>query len=464
MTLAQFFSILRARWVAAAMILIATLALALAWIALRPTQYTARTAVLVDVRSDPVGGQGSSGMIAPGYMATQIDIARSDRVAQRVVQMLQLDRSPEAVRQWQEATQGRGSATAWFARELQSSLDVKPARDTNIISITYTGSTPDEAKRIADSFAQAYLDTSLELKTEPARRYAAWFDEQLAASRKNLEAAQARLTDYQQRAGIVSDNQSLDFETARLNDISAQLTTVQGQTTESQNKRSGGETVADVMQNPLVNSLKSDLLKLETRIQESSANLGPSHPQMVRAQAELAALRSRLASETARVSSSIDTAYRVGKGRERELQGALAAQKARVLAINRQRGEHGVLLRELESAQRAYETVATSTSQAKLQSLTNQTNLMRLAPADEPITPTGPSGKQVLLIAGLGGLLLAIAGALLIELARRRIRTVLDLSAATHLPVLAIVPGNPRVISHRFRPVPPLALGHRSAQ
>ncbi|MDB5947493.1 MAG: lipopolysaccharide biosynthesis [Ramlibacter sp.] len=462
MTLAQFFSILRARWVASLMILVATLALALAWIALRPTQYTARTAVLVDVRSDPVSGASVPGMIAPSYMATQIDIARSDRVAQRVVQMLQLDRSPEATRQWQEATQGKGSSTAWFARELQASLDVKPARDTNIISIAYTGSTPDEAKRITDAFAQAYLDTSLELKTEPARRYAAWFEEQLGASRKNLEAAQARLTEYQQRAGIVTDNQAMDFETARLNDISAQLTTVQGQTTETQNKRGGMDTVSDVMQSPLINSLKTDVLKLETKIQESGANLGPSHPQMVRAQAELAALRSRLASETARIGTSIDTAYRVGKGRERELQGALAAQKARVLAINRQRGEHAVLVRELESAQRAYETVSTSTSQARLQSLTNQTNVMRLAPADEPITPTGPSGRQVLLIAAIGGLLLAIAGALLLELVRRRVRSVMDLSAATRLPVLAIVPGSPRAISHRFTPVPSLALGNRS--
>ncbi len=463
MTLAQFFSILRARWAPALMILIATLALALAWIALRPTLYTAHTSVLVDVRTDPVGGSPAAGMTVPSYMATQIDIARSDRVAQRVVQTLQLDRSPDATAQWQEATRGRGSSTAWFARELLSSLDVKPARETNIISIAYTGSTPEEAKRIADAFAQAYLDTTLELKTEPARRYASWFEEQLLASRKNLEKAQARLSEYQQKAGLVSDSQSMDFETARLNEISSQLTAVQGLTTESQSKRgAGGDTVSDVMQNPLVNSLKTEVLKLETRIQETGANLGPNHPQMVRAQAELAALRSRLASETAHVSSSIDTAYRVGKSRERELQGALAGQKSRVLAINRQRGEYAVLLRELESAQRAYETVATSTSQARLQSLTSQTNVMRLAMADEPITPTGPTGKQVLLIAAVGGLLLAIAGALLLELARRRIRSVMDLSIATRLPVLASVPGNPRAISHRFSPIPNLALGSRS--
>lgn len=464
MTLSQFFSILRARWLAAALILLATLALTVTWLMLRPTQYTARTAVLVDVRSsDPVGGSTLQGMIAPSYMATQIDIVRSDRVAQRVVQMLQLDRSPEIIEQWQKSTGGRSSVSAWLAHGLQGGLDVKPSRETNIITISWTGSTPQEAKRTADAFAQAFLEISLELKTEPARRYAVWFEEQLGVSRRNLEQAQARLSQYQQSAGIVSADQSVDYETARLNDISAQLTAIQGQTTESQSKRNAaGSSVADVMQSPLINGLKADIAKLEARIQESAANLGPSHPQMLRSQAELASLRSKLASETANITAAIHTAYQVGKGRERELQGALAGQKARVLALNKQRDQYNVLRRELESAQRAYDAVGVSTSQARMQSLSTQTNLMRLTQADEPLTPAGLTARQALLVAALGGTLLAVAGALLLELSQRRVRSVTDLSAATQLPVLAIVPGDPRVFARRLAGPRPLALANRS--
>lgn len=462
MSLAQFFSILRARWLTVFLVLFTTLAVAVAYTLLRPTKYTARTAVLVDAHADPVSGS-SQAMFAPSYLATQIDIVRSDRVAQRVVQMLGLDRSPEVIREWQEEAQGRGTPAVWAARELQIALEVKPAaRETSIISIAWTGPDAEQAKQTANAFAQAYLDTTLELKTEPARRYAVWFEEQLAASRKNIEQAQTKLSQYQQRAGIVADNQGLDFETARLNDISAQLTVVQGQTTESQSKRSArSETVVDIMQNPLINALKTDIAKAEAKIQESGANLGPGHPQMIRAQAELAALRSKLASETSRITSSIDTAYQVGVSRERELRGALAAQKARVLAINRQRDEHGVLRRELESAQRAYETVAASTAQARLQSLTNQTNVVRLAAADEPLKPSGLTRMQVFGIGALGGLLLGLAIALLLELLRRRVRSALDLSIATGLPVLAVLPGRPQAITHR-RPTPVLALANRS--
>jgi polysaccharide biosynthesis transport protein len=442
MTLHQFFSILRARRLLAGLIMLATLGLAVAWIALRPTYYAARAPVLVDVRTDPVGVNALQGMIAPSFMATQIDIVRSDRVAQRVVEMLRIDKQPKEMERWRDSTNGKGSPQAWFAHELQKKLDVKPARESNIINITWKGKSPDEAARVANAFAQAYLDTSLELKTDPARGYAVWFEDQVKTARQNLATAQAKLSSFQERTGLVSADEKGDYETARLNELSMQLTTVQGLTTESQGKRAAGrDTVADVMQSSLINTLRADVAKSEAKVQEGGAYLGPNHPQMQRMQAELGSLRSRLASETARITSSVDTSYQVNKNRERELIAALNAQKARVIGLNKQRGELTLLQRDVDSAQKAFETVSASASQSRLQSLTNQTNVMRLAPAIEPLESTGPTATQALLVAAVAGMLLAVAGALMAELINRRVRSAEDLTMVTQLPVLASVPG-----------------------
>ena len=443
MSLHQFFSILLARRRLAGLILLATLALAVAWIALRPTYYTARAPVLVDVRTDPTGASVIQGMVAPSFMATQIDIVRSDRVAQRVVEMLRIDKQPGEMERWRDATDGKGSPQAWFARELQTDLDVKPARESNIINVSWKGTSPAQAALVANAFAQAYLDTSLELKTDPARGYAAWFEDQVKAARQNLANAQAKLSAYQERTGIVStDERVVDYETARLNELSSALTVVQAQTTESQGKRAaGGDTVVEVMQSPLINTLRADIAKLEAKVQEGAAYLGANHPQMQRMQAELGSLRGRLASETSRITTSVDTSYQVGKSRERELLAALGAQKARVIALNKQRGELSLLQRDVESAQKAFETVSASASQSRLQSLTNQTNVMRLAPAVEPMEASGPTKKQALLIAGIAGMLLAVAGAVLAELMNRRVRSVEDMAMITQLPILATIPG-----------------------
>jgi succinoglycan biosynthesis transport protein ExoP len=448
MSLHQFFSILRARRFLAGLILLATLALALAWIVLRTTHYTARAPVLVDVvRTDPVGNAAMQGQLAPSFVATQIDIVRSDRVAQRVVEMLQLDKQSSEIQRWRDATQGKGSAQAWFAQELQTALDVKPARESNIINISWKGKTPAEAARVANAFAQAYLDTSLELKTDPARGYAVWFEDQVKAARQNLADAQGKLSAFQERTGIVSSDERGDFETNRLNELSLQLTRAQGLTTESLGKRGAPrETVAEVMQNPLLNGLRADVARMEGKVEDGNAYLGARHPQMQRMQAELAALRGRLASETSRVGASVDTGYQISKSREQELVAAVAAQKARVIALNKQRGELSLLQRDVDSAQKAFETVSASASQSRLQSLTNQTNVMRLAPAIEPLGATGPSAKLALLAAAAAGMLLAVAGALLAELINRRVRSIEDLTMATQLTILATVPGTRAVM------------------
>ena len=457
MTLHQFLLILRARYKVALLIILLAISAALAVSLVLPKKYTAQTAVLVDVRSpDPVAGAGSApiqGLVAPSYMATQVDIIGGDRVAQRVVKMLKLDENPRTKERWMEATEGRGTLDGWIADSLQKRLDVRPARESNVINITYKGSEPEEAANVANAFAQAYLDINLALKTEPARIYAEWFDEQTKASRAKLEEAQARLSEYQQKAGIVSSDERVDYETTKLAEISSQLTTVQGDTTDSQSKRgSRGDTVAEVMQSPLINGLKADVARQEAKVQEVSVRLGENHPERQRAESELAALKSRLASETARINASIETTYRVGKDRERELQGAVSAQKARVLALNKQRDELNVYRRDVESAQRAYETVSQSASQTRLQSLTNQTNVVRLNAATAPVNPSSPRLLVNLLIAAFGGTLLGIACALLLELANRRVRSAEDLVQMLELPVLASISsstGNTRLSGPR---------------
>lgn len=441
MTLHQFLLILQARYRVAVMVLLAALLAALAVSLLLPKVYTANTEVLVDVRSpDPVAGAVMPGLVAPSYMATQMDIISGNRVAERVVKTLRLDEDPRTKAEWLEATNGRGTIENWLAASLQKQLDVRPSRESNVINITYKGSDPDSSAAIANAFAQAYLDINLALKTEPARLYAEWFDEQTKALRVKLEAAQSRLSDYLQKAGIVSTDDRVDYEAAKLAQISTQLTTIQGETTDSQSKRNArGDTVAEVMQSPLINSLKTDVARLEAKVQEISVNLGVNHPVRQRAESELASVRSRLASETGRISASIDTTYRVSKDRERELQGAVAAQRTRVLMLNKQRDELNVYRRDVEAAQRAYEAVSLSASQTRLQSLSNQTNVVRLNTATAPLDPSSPKLLLNLLIAAFAGTLLGVALAVLLEFANRRVRSSEDLVHMLDLPVLASI-------------------------
>jgi chain length determinant protein EpsF len=443
MTLQQFLLILRARARLALYTLLATVLTTLVVSLLMPKQYTASTAVVIDVKSpDPIAGMVLPGMISPGYMATQVDIINSDRVAQRVVKLLRMDESPVVKEQWQEATEGKGNIVVWLGDLLKKKLDVKPSRESNVININYSGADPGFSAAVANAFAQSYIDVNLELKVEPARQNAVWFEGQTKLVRDKLEAAQAALSSFQQKTGIVATNERLDFETAKLNELSTQLTIVQGQTSDSHSKSKsagGSDTLAEVMQNPLINGLKSDIARLEAKLQESNINLGKNHPQTLRAESELASLKAKLASETQKVSSSLGTSYTVGKQKEKELLEAIEAQKVRVLSLNKQNDEISVLKRDVESAQRAFEGVSQRSAVTRLESLSVQTNAVVLNPASEPTQHSKPKVFLNVLVSIFLGTLLGVGAALMLELGNRRVRSAEDLAEAIDLPLLATI-------------------------
>lgn len=430
MSLHQFLSILRARRGLAALILLTVVALALAWVLLRPAHYVAWAGVLVQQRTDPVGNTPAQELVTPAYLSTQLDIVKSDRVATRVLELLPADQQPMAG--LREEASSKPSPQQWLVQAIQAGLDVKPARESNVINISWTGRSPSEAARVANAFAQAYIETNLSLRTAPARRDSEWFDQQVATLRDRVEKAQARLAAYQEKAGIISSGEQGDYERQRLTELSAQLAAAED--------RDHGGVPADLAQSPLVNNMRSEVARLESKVQEASATMGPNHPRMQQMQAELGAMRDRLASESARSGRMSAGSGQARASRVRELRRELEAQKVHVLSMGRQRGELSVLQHEAEAAQKEYDAVAASAAQSRLQGASTQGNAVLLGAATEPLQPSGLRAKAALAAALCGGLLLAIAGALLAELANRRVRCVEDLEAVAGVPILGVVP------------------------
>lgn len=444
MTFQQFFLILLARWKVIVFTLLGVVATTVAVSLILPKQYTATAALIVDVKSpDPIMGAVLPALAMPGYMATQIDIIQSDRVAQRVVRMLKLDQNPTAIEQWKGDTEGKGAIEVWLGTLLQKKLDVKPSRESNVINIAFKGAEPKFAAAVANAFAQAYIDTNLELKVEPAKQFASFFDERTKALRDKLEQAQANLSAYQREHGIVAADERLDVENARLADLSTQLVLVQGQESESKSRqrqaRGNTDTLPEVLQNPLIQGLKSDLARQDAKVQQLAAQLGKNHPQYQQEEAQVKALRERLGNEVAKVAGGVATANRVNVQRMSEVRAALEAQKKKVLALKEQRDELSVLQRDVEAAQRNYDLITQRLGQSSLESQTQQTNVVVLTPAAEPIEPSFPKLLLNSILAVFLGSMLGVACALLFEMLNRRVRSAEDLAEGLGVPVLSVI-------------------------
>jgi len=205
-----------------------------------------------------------------------------------------------------------------------------------------------------------------------------------------------------------------------------------------------GDTLADTLSNPVIANLKVDLGRAEANLQELSSRLGANNPQVIQAQANINELRSRIAAETRRVTGSVDVNARVNASRVAAMRDELEAQRQKVLQLKAGRDRIAVLEKELESAQRNYDSVSTRFSQVNLESQTQQANVVLLSPASPPLDAAFPKLLLNTLVGVFLGVLIAIGSALVRELVDRRVRNTRDLTESLEVPVLGVLPRPPK--------------------
>jgi chain length determinant protein EpsF len=464
MALDQFLRILWARrWVALltfALIVGGTIAATLVW----PKKYAASAQVLLDLKGlDPVSGMPASASAPNSYLATELDVIRSTRVALRVVDTLKLAANP--LMQRDHAKSGtEAPLREWIAEQLIAQLKVKPSRDSTVLEITYHGSDPRLAALVANTFAKAYIDTTLELRVDPARQQVKWFEERGKTLRETLDSAQKRLSEYQRSTGIVSLDERFDVESARLSELSSQLVSLQALASETQKRariaseaEPGGpatlSVLPEILQSPILQSMKAELNRMEGRQSEIAANLGRNHPDYLKVSEEVAALRPRLLVEMRAVVVSLSRTAQLNAQRAAEVQSSLDRQRSKVLDLKERRDRFTVLTRDVEAAQRAFDEVSQRTSKASLESQLRQGNVHLLDAAVPPVGPSSPLMLINVIVSAVLGVLAAIAVALLLELPDRRVRAGADAAAATGLPLLGTVGGRRRLLARR--PAPP---------
>jgi polysaccharide biosynthesis transport protein len=441
MSFSQFLSILYARRASALAFVALLVAAVAAYSLLQPKQYLATAAVMIDARSaDPLAapGAGAAGQ-GPGYMATQIDLIQSERVAQRALRSLGLVDNAQWRERWQTLTAGRGSYEAWVAAELLRKLEVRPSRESSVVNIAYLSPDPQFAASVANAFVDAYSGTTLDMKVEPARQYNNFFDERVKQLRTALEQAQGRLSAYQQAKGIVATDERLDVENARLSELSSQVVLLQGMAAESSSRQGQGST-KEVVSNMMIGTLTADLSRQEAKLTELKQRLGDRNPSVLELTANVDQLRQRLEAETRRVSSTLTANSNVDRSRLAAAQAALNEQRARVLRIRGQRDEASVLMRDVDNAQRAYDTALGRLSQTSLESQNTFTNVSVLKTASAPPFASSPRVLLNTAVALVVGSLLAIGFVLLREGMDRRLRFDSDVVEVLRQPVLVQMP------------------------
>lgn len=447
MSIEQFITVLKARWkLAFAVQMLVVLVVVGVSLAL-PRQYTAAASVLVDVKTpDPIGGTSFAGPMLAAHMANEANVIQSERVMLRALVEMRLMDDPKMRTKWLDETAGVGDFPAWLATRLSKDLDIKPSREGSIMTVLYTAPDREFAAQMANAVVKAYIDTTLSLRVDPARQFNQFFDERAKGAREALEAAQNRLSAFQRSKGIIVSDERLDVENARLAELSSQLVALQALASETASReREAGrqvDSLPEVVSSPLLAELNASLAQQESRLLELESRLREEHPQVIELKSNIAQTRGRIKAESQRVVRGLGVVNEVNRSRVGTVAASLDAQRAKLLQLKGQRDEASVLQRDVESAQRAYDSALTRLTQSDLESQLKQTNVSSLKTASPPPRHSSPKTVVNTAVAAVLGALLALGAVYGRELIDRRLRTPQDVIERLGIPMLGVLPAS----------------------
>lgn len=449
MSYSRFLSVISGRRLAFLVALCAIVAVVmLATLAMKP-QYVAQAQVIVESRNPNNNGPGTASRLAAGA-----DLLQSERVSIDVLRLLGLEHDPALRQKWQKATDGKGDFLAWASEQLLKKLDVKPARESGVLTITYTSEDPAMAAKIANAFVTAYLEISRQLREESVTQSSASYDPRTRRLKAALDSAEEKLTGYLRDNSIASTDDKLDVESLRLSELNTQLVTLQsaaanaaGRQRQASVNRSGME---EVLKDPVVASLSAEVAKQEAKLAELRSKAGDRHPAVAEQRNTLAEMKARLDAASSRASSSIAAESRIATDRMGAVQTALDQQRAKVLELRSKRAEAQRLQRDVELARRAYDDAVLRTNESTMDSGASRESVSLLKSATVPVKPAFPRPMVNLAAALVIGLLAGIAAAFWRERRDRRLRLEEDVFELLEQPLVGVLsnerPASPRLM------------------
>lgn len=397
-----------------------------------------------------VGNSQPVAMSDTQSLETQYGLLRSTSLAERVADGMKLVEDPRFA---EPAAPGPARLDQAAAR-LQRDLKVEPVSNSRLVKISYDSPDPQLAERIPNAFADAFMSSTLERKYA-ANDYARDFlQKRIAQVKARLEDSERKLVAYAQQQNIVSvaapaanggseaqASQSLDA--ASLAAANSELAVAQNARVAAEQRyrqAASGSATNEVLMNPTLQGIKSELAKLRADYQQKRISMKPDHPELVDLQASIKALEADLKREGGVIVSALRSEYQAAAAREAELRGRVNRLTGSVLDLRGRSIQYNILQREVDTNRSLYDALL---QRYKEIGVAGGVGSNQVSVVDRAELPGGPYKPNLPLNLAIGlaiGLIGGVGSAIAIEFVNDTIKTPDDVREKLHLASLGVIP------------------------
>jgi succinoglycan biosynthesis transport protein ExoP len=418
---------------------------------------------------------------SPDYYQTQYEILKSDALAEMVIQKLDLDKNPDfrTTDNVLLKAMGRGvdfvvdgvsaltsrisvgdrghSGTGHRPRsEMPASLinsflsrvDVIPVKNSQLVQVSFSSSSPELSQNVAKAIADAYIGYNRGSRVDSSKEAREFLKDQIELTKTKLENSEKKLNDYASRNGVIylgdSDKQSVLVQ--KLSEITSALSAatnerMQREALYKQIKESGEDNPV-IMNNSLVLGLKSQYATLEAEYFNKLRTFTPDYPAMKNLKSQMDAIRNRIQKEESALVEGVASDYKAAVKKETYLNSAFEAQKRNILAFQDNAAEYQTLKREVEVNQQLQKDLLQKFNEVSIAASSQATNIQILDSPRYPTAPYKPNKMMNFLLSLVFGLTGGIGLAFLIEYFDYTVKDTREVERWTSLPSLGMVPFN----------------------
>jgi len=397
------------------------------------------------------------------YLNTQLQIMKSPRVAYLAAKALDLEHNsdfipsyhvPKQTSQTLEATNGESDEATDMERlnrqidTLLANVDVKPVRETRLVEIHYRHTNKDLARKIADTWAEAFIQNDRDSRSEANKNANDFLGKKIGEYKLRVKQAEEQLLNYRRA------NQILDFG-EKENTVSERLVALNQLLLQAETERKTAQlaydmsrTVADVttlpeiQKDPIAQELTKKITELRQQREQLSVEFTPEWPEVKKVEQQLSRLEGELRASHQRILSTIENQYRTAVSKEANLQKAFAEQRAETLHQSEGAITAKMLQKEIDTNNQMLTNLLQSQQGVDISaaSLLNKSGIRVTKTSPKPGDPVAPKRTQNILLSALLALIGGIGLVLFLDYINNKIESVEDIDRYMKLPALGVIP------------------------
>jgi polysaccharide biosynthesis transport protein len=336
---------------------------------------------------------------------------------------------------------------------LLENLDVTKDPRSYTVRIAYKAHQPALAQEIANMIAAEYLAYQVDSEQKQVSKAIEELNPRIEELRNKLKESEQAAENFSRTHNLYALD-GLTLGDQRVSELNKQLVEARADLEQKRARLSSARrllqrsaeelsTVTEVLNSPLIQSLREQESQMMTRRSELSSLYTADHPKIKNLESEIGALRLKINREVEKIVQSFENEAMIAAANAASLERKLNDAHSQVASTEEYRVQLSELQREAEADRILYESFLNNYKKAKETQNIEKVSAKIISLADLPLKPSHPKKPVVLLATFLGGLLLGAALAIILDVTQKGFTSIGQIERLTGVLALGMVPRLP---------------------